>query len=73
MTLREFKQNIDKMLKDNPGLADLPVIYSCDDEGNTYQKVVFAPSGMCISNIEEDRHLEPEIYEEQKVNCICIN
>mgnify|MGYP003667549214 CR=1 FL=1 len=60
--------------------GDLPCCYSIDDEGNGYEKVLFAPSQMKMSedrggNLElEWEHLEDDGREEEKnPTHICIN
>ena len=70
MTFKQFVNNAKLFLKDNPEVADLDVIYSCDDEGNSYHKVYYSPSKGYLKNSEfeivgDDTNLG--------VNAVCIN
>jgi hypothetical protein len=71
MTLEKYLDALIIMVKNNPKIAKLDVIYSHDDEGNEFQKVGMLPSLMKIENIESDRFLEPT--NEGEYNAICIN
>ncbi|BCU97786.1 MAG: hypothetical protein CM15mV19_0210 [uncultured marine virus] len=46
MTLGKYVETLVDMLKRNPEIEDYTVIYSSDDEGNTYSKVNFTPTIM---------------------------
>ena len=54
---------------------DMPLIYSHDDEGNEYQRVIFSPGIQYIVKQREYRFLK--ISKEQTVDdvvkCLCIN
>ena len=78
MKLKEFMENLNEFIKENPEALELDVIYSKDDEGNGYQEVNdwigmgqfdyddFIP--------EENYKEEPEEYDEDyKINAVCIN
>ena len=71
MTLKEFKSNVDELLKLNPWLADKEVIFSGDDEGNHYGKVIFGPTP---GNFDDGEfHDYKHLAEGTEVNSICIN
>ncbi len=40
------------MVKNNPEIEHYEVIYSADDEGNTFQKVNFTPTVMIADGLE---------------------
>ena len=68
------------MIKNNPEIENYEVVYARDDEGNQYDKVVFTPSLMQMSNINDTRDLEQVYIAEDSVmlpgedyNAICIN
>lgn len=76
MKLKEYLDNLNKMVKDNPELLEMNVIYSRDDEGNGFQEVYFTPTlgifkdGEFYSNEAdfEEYGLKPD-----DKNAICIN
>lgn len=75
MKLKEYLENLQKLVQENPEVLDYKVIYAIDDEGNRYQEVEFTP----IIGIFEDRefifkdHIEEWEREESEINSICIN
>jgi hypothetical protein len=75
-TLKDLKEEIEALIKENPQYADLPIIYASDDEGNDYQKVHNTLTLMIVEDID-GRSLEVNNEEEdgdsKKINCICIN
>jgi hypothetical protein len=80
MVLREYLNSILMMIKNNPEIENYEVVYARDDEGNQYDKVVFTPSLMQMSNIDDARDLEQVYIAEDSVmlpgedyNAICIN
>ena len=71
MKLKDFLKNINELVKQNKELLELEVVYSVDDEGNEFQKVVFSPS---IGTYEDGEFM---VFEEDShkgdLNVICIN
>jgi len=43
MTLKEFMENLNKFIEENPEALNMLVVYSSDDEGNKYHPVVHEP------------------------------
>ena len=75
-TLRDLQKCINEMVEEHPEWMDFPLIYSSDDEGNEYNKVNQLPCGAKVSNINENRFLDLEHFEEDNktdINCIIIN
>ena len=72
MTLRVYVQTLVDMLKRNPEIEHYTVIYSSDDEGNTYQKVNFTPSIMLSEGLDNN-YLVVESAEPGKGDTVCIN
>lgn len=70
MKLKDYIQSLQKLEKKYPNAI---VIYSTDDEGNSFNKVTYTPTvgyfnkvdGEFITNETDDRYLKP--------NAICIN
>ncbi len=78
ITLNQWLNSIQEMIKKNPKIGNYPLIYSIDDEGNEYHKVISAPTLVQVYNLN-DRSLEivgfkddPDIADED-CNAICIN
>lgn len=75
MTLREFMENLNELIKENPETLDMEVVTSRDDEGNGFNRVYFTPS----KGIYEDNDFIPfgsyEDYERNEcdTNAVCIN
>tara|TARA_B110000503_G_C7119301_1_gene401740 strand:- start:1473 stop:1724 length:252 start_codon:yes stop_codon:yes gene_type:complete len=57
ITLKEYLKQLNELVEEQPQALNFPLIYSHDDEGNYYQKVICFPSLAQIENIEE-RYLE---------------
>lgn len=77
MTVNEYVNNLTQLLKKNPEIAELEVIYSQDDEGNSYQKVNFhacllKTKGLKNQYIDVDIQIhEDEI--DKNTTALCIN
>ena len=77
-TLKQLQKDIDLLLQNHPEWANLPIIYSSDDEGNSYQKVYNELSPTQIHNLNEWNlemvgFLGEDEIDERDINCICIN
>jgi hypothetical protein len=75
MKLSEYFNQLKDFIELHPECLDMDVVYSCDDEGNSYQKVYYGPSVgiledtdfICEDQLEDwDRDLED-------LNSVCIN
>lgn len=78
MTLKEFKEAIERAVENIPDADSLEVVYSADDEGNEYLKVNFTPTLCKVKNITEDRFLEVTFPggvtpHRKQINAIMIN
>lgn len=71
MTLRQYLHMLIDIAKEKPELLDKPVIYSKDDEGNDFNKVVFAPNTGVYN--DKTRDYTPSQETKVKANCVCIN
>ena len=72
MTLKHYAKCLNALLKKHPEYAELPVIYSTDDEGNSYTQVICTPGIIVVDDPESSRP-EPDYSEGLKPNAICIN
>jgi len=79
MKLKEFLDNLNKLVKDHPEYLELDVITSKDAVGNGFEEVYFGPSvgvftedSEFVSSDSEDFGEEYE-YTDKDVNAICIN
>jgi hypothetical protein len=76
MTLKEYLENIQKLVDENPNLLYLQVISSSDDEGNSFSPVIYTATpgyydGEYKGNfISDEEELEGE---DLPINAICIN
>lgn len=67
MKLKEYAENINKLLAERPETAEFDVVTSRDDEGNGFNLVYYSPS---VGNYNsEDR----DFKEEQVPNAVCVN
>ena len=74
MTLRGYVQTLVDMLKRNPEIEHYTVIYSSDDEGNSYQKVNFTPSVMLSEGLDNNYIvIESADIKPDEGDVVCIN
>lgn len=66
MTLREYMNGLEGFVIKNPEALTLEVVYSTDDEGNSYHPVMFAPS---IGEYTAQDYS----FESGNDNAVCIN
>ena len=80
MTLKEYVESLQETLKENPELADKPVAYSSDDEGNSFHLIHNTPT-LCQVENNTTHYLEmvgyydedsDEIHKDD-INCIIVN
>ena len=71
MKLKKFLEALELMIKSNPKILELDIVYSIDDEGNEFKKVYFEPT---IGIYNEDEGLfYTEDVQNSYINAICIN
>ena len=85
MKLSEYMKHLRKLIKDNPEAKDYVVVCSSDDEGNSFQEVLFHPTiGIYVEEGRdgsfyagsEDMDLFMEEFHpdvDPKPNAICVN
>jgi len=72
MKLKEYINTLVEMIKQNPEIEDMEVIYSVDDEGNTFQKVNFTPSVMLSQGLDNN-YIVVESKATATGDVVCIN
>lgn len=77
MTVNEYVNNLTQLLKKNPEIAELEVIYAQDAEGNSYQKVFYSPSIMKTEGLENAYvtgviNIDADEIDEE-TSALCIN
>lgn len=83
MKLKNFMENLNELIKDNPMVLELDVITSIDDEGNGFNHVTYEPTIGCFLEGEEFKQYEPEDesdeicdwYDDEMCNCreFCVH
>jgi len=77
MTVNEYVNNLVQLLKKDPEIGELEVIYSQDAEGNSYQKVFYTPSIMTTEGLENAyvtgvENIDPDEIDIE-TSALCIN
>jgi hypothetical protein len=72
MKLKEYIDNLNDQVKDNPEILNYDVIYSSDDEGNDFDLVVYTPT-IGKFNKDDDGWYQKFDSESSEPNAICIN
>ena len=74
MTLKEFMENIEGIVKNNPDVLEMEVVTSIDDEGNGFNKVYIKPTlGYYDADDEEFYNENDEDEDMNPNNAICVN
>lgn len=71
MNFKQYVEHLNKMLKGLPPLAELPVIYSSDSEGNSFEEVHYTPSFGFHDDDSYDAYNKEQ--GQLRVNAVCIN
>lgn len=80
LSVNDLIQSLQLLVNHNPKFGNLPIIYSNDDEGNSYQKIYNSPVLTQVENIDEYYLEVVGFYDEdsdeialEDVNCVIIN
>lgn len=68
MTLKEYLDSLNYLVKENPKVLDFEVISSIDDEGKGYNPVIYSPT---LGTFEDGEFEDTKDIKKQ--NSICIN
>lgn len=71
MTVEEYLNHFNKMVKDHPEIKKLDICYSQDDEGNNFYQVNFTPSVGKKEDYEFELLKDPKQW--VNANSVCIN
>ena len=69
MQLHQYLDNLNKMAKEHPEILEYDVIYSSDDEGNSFEMIYYTPS----VGVFENREFSDISRDIRELNAICIN
>ena len=74
MKLKEYYEDLTKLVEARPEVLNFDVIYSKDDEGNYYQPVNYTVS-VCYFDQEDEEMVftDNEDDLEYKPNAVCLN
>lgn len=80
MKLKDFLENINQMIQENPDLLEFEVVYAKDDEGNEFDNITYEPS-LGYFDVADWNFIHKDNFEEMQddgwddleVNSICIN
>jgi len=72
--LKDFLKRLEDIVKANPQALEFQVIYSHDDEGNEYQRVINLPDEITLEDPNQKSYRFLEISDETEfTNAIIIN
>lgn len=72
--LKDYLKRLEDIVKANPKALDFQVIYSHDDEGNEYQRVINLPDEITLEDPNQKSYRFLEISDETEfTNAIIIN
>lgn len=75
ITFKEYLEKLNNYLRDNPEVADMIVVSSSDDEGNSFNPVISAPiKGMYEGGeFTSFTQFEDSELALNPINAVCIN
>jgi hypothetical protein len=75
MTLKEFIENLNEFVKENPETLDMKVITSKDVEGNGFNDVFYSPTKGIFKYDQfiPFNQYEHHKREENETNSVCLN
>lgn len=78
MLLKEYSEELQKVIDQNPHVLEMEVVFSADLEGNSFDRIVYLPGSIgyysltnreFLSNDEIDEYTDCNGY----IKAICIN
>jgi|TARA_Y100000310_G_scaffold127848_3_gene126991 hypothetical protein len=72
MKLKDYVENLNKLLKERPEMAEYLVVTSKDDEGNEFNEVCFDPTVGCYYE-DGKEFIEEYPFVDSKPNAVCVN
>jgi hypothetical protein len=71
MKFIDYVATLNDFLNKNPECKEMEVVSSSDDEGNSYNKVLFTPTKGHLD--ENDDFSTDDLQDDQPINSVCIN
>ena len=78
MKLKEYLKYLNEFVNNDPDTLEMEIIYSSDDEGNSYHKVINLPISCQIHDLD-DYYMEMvgmegnDYIAHEDLNAVCIN
>lgn len=72
MKLKEYVENLNKFIEQNPEALEMKAVYSGDDEGNSFSSVHYTPS-LGYYDIDDRVWYNVEDSESGVPNAVCVN
>jgi|14BtaG_2_1085337.scaffolds.fasta_scaffold19766_4 hypothetical protein len=69
MLLKDYINQLNEFVKENPEALELEAVYARDPEGNGFYSIHYGPTLGHYSN----REFSQEIEEDESINACCIN
>jgi len=73
MKFGEYVKSLNEFLKDYPECSDMKTVYAGDDEGNSYEDVLWFPSRGHLDDDDDGGWYQDEDLEGKEINAVCIN
>ena len=75
MKLKEFIENLNEFVKENPDALEFEVITSKDDEGNGFNRVFYTPTKGFYNEEDFTSHNQFDDFnlDDESLNSVCIN
>lgn len=74
MKFKNYLASLNKMAELHPETLEFEVVYSSDEEGNTFNRVVYEPTiGVFNGPYNGEFYSGDDIDEDMKPNAVCLN
>jgi hypothetical protein len=75
MKLREWKEELEKFIEQDPSVLDLEVVTASDDEGNYFNRIYYGPGKgyFAEGDFTPVEQLEDNAIPEATSNAVCLN
>ncbi|MES2287663.1 MAG: hypothetical protein V4547_18350 [Bacteroidota bacterium] len=76
MKLREYIEEMNNFVRDNPECLDMIVVYGKDEEGNGFDEVSNTPTKGIFTDDDEftpEDNIEDDGLDVDDINAVCIN
>jgi hypothetical protein len=75
MKLKQYLDNLNRLVKETPEILDLELVYSGDEEGNDFHPLNYLPTLGVFRDGEfvSKAYLEDMELTEDDINALCVN